>query len=99
MTSSSALGDISKMSPIRLGIPLKYQICVTGAANSICAIRSRRTLDFVISTPQRSQTTPLRSEEHTSELQSRGHLVCRLLLDKNKHNGIHVFQDKITTPV
>src|SRR5690625_6243503 len=24
--------------------------------------------------------TPLRSEEHTSELQSRGHLVCRLLL-------------------
>src|SRR5690625_6886994 len=27
---------------------------------------------------------PLRSEEHTSELQSRGHLVCRLLLDKKK---------------
>src|SRR5690625_6597959 len=25
----------------------------------------------------------LRSEEHTSELQSRGHLVCRLLLEKN----------------
>src|SRR5215208_6616552 len=25
-----------------------------------------------------------RSEEHTSELQSRGHLVCRLLLDKKK---------------
>src|SRR5437870_10938498 len=24
----------------------------------------------------------LRSEEHTSELQSRGHLVCRLLLEK-----------------
>src|SRR5690625_3695304 len=34
----------------------------------------------------------LRSEEHTSELQSRGHLVCRLLLEKKKrtkqtHNG------------
>src|SRR5690625_5864175 len=28
-----------------------------------------------------------RSEEHTSELQSRGHLVCRLLLEnKNNHN-------------
>src|SRR5690625_6785345 len=25
-----------------------------------------------------------RSEEHTSELQSRGHLVCRLLLEENK---------------
>src|SRR5439155_26778842 len=27
----------------------------------------------------------LRSEEHTSELQSRGHLVCRLLLEKKKN--------------
>src|SRR5690625_5862376 len=26
----------------------------------------------------------MRSEEHTSELQSRGHLVCRLLLEKKK---------------
>src|SRR5690625_6344385 len=26
-----------------------------------------------------------RSEEHTSELQSRGHIVCRLLLEKTKH--------------
>src|SRR5690554_6984785 len=28
----------------------------------------------------------LRSEEHTSELQSRPHLVCRLLLEKKKNN-------------
>src|SRR5690625_6174662 len=27
-----------------------------------------------------------RSEEHTSELQSRGHLVCRLLLEQNKYS-------------
>src|SRR5436305_3444419 len=27
---------------------------------------------------------PIRSEEHTSELQSRPHLVCRLLLEKKK---------------
>src|SRR2546421_3867315 len=33
----------------------------------------------------RSQTPfPLRSEEHTSELQSRSDLVCRLLLEKKK---------------
>src|SRR6266508_2651252 len=30
-----------------------------------------------------------RSEEHTSELQSRGHLVCRLLLEKKKHHHNH----------
>src|SRR2546422_1583262 len=29
-------------------------------------------------------TSPTRSEEHTSELQSRLHLVCRLLLEKKK---------------
>src|SRR5258708_10584731 len=28
-----------------------------------------------------------RSEEHTSELQSPDHLVCRLLLEKKKHNA------------
>src|SRR5690625_5571638 len=32
-------------------------------------------------------TRPIRSEEHTSELQSRGHLVCRLLLEKKKKNN------------
>src|SRR5690554_7598312 len=31
----------------------------------------------------------LRSEEHTSELQSRPHLVCRLLLEKKKYVIIH----------
>src|SRR5437870_10598559 len=30
-----------------------------------------------------------RSEEHTSELQSRGHLVCRLLLEKKKKSHNH----------
>src|SRR5690625_5461745 len=29
-----------------------------------------------------------RSEEHTSELQSRGHLVCRLLLEKKKKKEV-----------
>src|SRR5258708_29651529 len=32
--------------------------------------------------PQTGATTHLRSEEHTSELQSPDHLVCRLLLEK-----------------
>src|SRR3712207_8489619 len=32
----------------------------------------------------------LRSEEHTSELQSRQYLVCRLLLEKNNQASFHV---------
>src|SRR5439155_22808853 len=31
-----------------------------------------------------ARSATARSEEHTSELQSRGHLVCRLLLEKKK---------------
>src|SRR5439155_3162130 len=35
-----------------------------------------------------------RSEEHTSELQSRGHLVCRLLLEKKKNpNNLFLTRD------
>src|SRR2546422_1676226 len=33
---------------------------------------------------ERGARSPARSEEHTSELQSRLHLVCRLLLEKKK---------------
>src|SRR5437660_12283510 len=33
---------------------------------------------------RRARRRAHRSEEHTSELQSRGHLVCRLLLEKKK---------------
>src|SRR6266508_6050045 len=38
------------------------------------------------STPRPRRQKANRSEEHTSELQSRGHLVCRLLLEKKKLN-------------
>src|SRR5690606_40260166 len=37
------------------------------------------------SEPSRLRVASLRSEEHTSELQSREKLVCRLLLEKKKH--------------
>src|SRR5437870_9128190 len=37
-----------------------------------------------------------RSEEHTSELQSRGHLVCRLLLEKKKNNPRFTLPDQLT---
>src|SRR2546429_7158237 len=48
----------------------------------------------------REKSTPCRSEEHTSELQSRLHLVCRLLLEKKKtthteHYPIHTTQQAV----
>src|SRR3989442_5073500 len=39
--------------------------------------------------PTRDALEGCRSEEHTSELQSRPHLVCRLLLEKQKRISCH----------
>src|SRR5690348_17584048 len=38
-----------------------------------------------------------RSEEHTSELQSPVHLVCRLLLEKKKYSKIHSSPEPVPT--
>src|SRR5690348_17891982 len=49
----------------------------------------------------RAELGPLRSEEHTSELQSPVHLVCRLLLEKKKKNKNNIRQtnkEKHTQP-
>src|SRR5690554_7331226 len=57
----------------------------------ICRIPSARSLNAQPSSVSQPRTpASCRSEEHTSELQSRPHLVCRLLLEKKKK--------KTTTP-
>src|SRR5258708_25018435 len=46
-------------------------------------------------TPAPAQESPARSEEHTSELQSPDHLVCRLLLEKKKKKTLHyIYQNQ-----
>src|SRR5438874_8458797 len=40
--------------------------------------------------PEQVELEQVRSEEHTSELQSRRDLVCRLLLEKKKQNDDHL---------
>src|SRR3712207_7038701 len=52
--------------------------------------RGRRPACRTGGTAARPGRTPSRSEEHTSELQSRQYLVCRLLLEKkNKINSLY----------
>src|SRR5438552_877917 len=48
------------------------------------ALRAKGATEIIQPEPEASATSP-RSEEHTSELQSPDHLVCRLLLEKKKH--------------
>src|SRR5690606_40629183 len=45
------------------------------------------------------RSAAFRSEEHTSELQSRENLVCRLLLEKKKDNDAHNTVVHTTQPI
>src|SRR5438874_8286247 len=64
---------------VRLGKPTLERFRISGDGPMFCklggAVRYRK--------------ADLRSEEHTSELQSRRDLVCRLLLEKKKNNKKH----------
>src|SRR2546422_5847137 len=57
-----------------------------GCAEQIRRERGRR--DVAVAAVTGGRMLRIRSEEHTSELQSRLHLVCRLLLEKKKQKGI-----------
>src|SRR5690606_41711579 len=71
--------------------------CKENASSRAIAARSRashskgfrRCLPGWRASRSRSTWTKMRSEEHTSELQSRENLVCRLLLEKKKHIKTH----------
>src|SRR2546421_5360994 len=64
--------------PLRIGLA-----CLAAAFSSLFPCVAR----FA---PEHSVALKSRSEEHTSELQSRSDLVCRLLLEKKKQkNTIH----------
>src|SRR5438309_4705382 len=49
------------------------------------SVNAARVVQVLVPNRARWMTAVCRSEEHTSELQSQFHLVCRLLLEKKKH--------------
>src|SRR3712207_8863949 len=72
-------------------LPISRVCGLSRASGSRCSRGNRRAFDFPGPTSPLGAQAPgcrlQRSEEHTSELQSRQYLVCRLLLEKkNKHN-------------
>src|SRR2546428_4376581 len=60
----------------------RYHRLVTSPSAS--SARSMSSASMSLCVTQRIEVGPIRSEEHTSELQSRSDLVCRLLLEKKK---------------
>src|SRR5699024_11541675 len=88
-------------SPVGLGLPaastwrifmpfrLDFDSSISAPRNSTpagSAMSSFRRLALSICALNGSEGSSTRSEEHTSELQSRFDLVCRLLLEKKKNN-------------
>src|SRR2546422_3379953 len=74
-----------------------FQLHLTGDSSGRVGraeeLRLRTLQDHMLQTDGRIRY--LRSEEHTSELQSRLHLVCRLLLEKKKKNN----QQEVQYPI
>src|SRR2546422_3750112 len=76
-----------------LSAETKYTSCLPPARVVVRVITTwppmatRRSASAEGMTPPGSLVESRRSEEHTSELQSRLHLVCRLLLEKKKKNN------------
>src|SRR5258708_8982596 len=63
------------------------------------SLHARRRRSPCIVCRQASLHRMTRSEEHTSELQSPDHLVCRLLLEKKKNSLYHLCHDVPLQPV
>src|SRR3712207_7718414 len=88
-TSSSDLSAFISRSTSRSAsasaVPAPYQ---EGSSTRFCVHANTHGIARRASTPA---ATPLRSEEHTSELQSRQYLVCRLLLEKKNTTPLHIY--------
>src|SRR5699024_11447857 len=76
---------------LKLNFPLKTLL---KASNSICILSVSTSLRAIIG----FNVLNKRSEEHTSELQSRFDLVCRLLLEKKKTDTPRTPSGRISDP-
>src|SRR5687768_18269124 len=75
-----------RAAPRRAAAPVLVARASIGTCRSTARARPAGRLDRGAARPRALVRT--RSEEHTSELQSRLHLVCRLLLEKKKKKKI-----------
>src|SRR5688572_31289435 len=84
--------DLQQAGEVRSDVPAGLLLCIAGAAAQFwlhSQMEIKDSLAAVGNAPVSEEEfigylLKLRSEEHTSELQSQSNLVCRLLLEKKK---------------
>src|SRR5438552_13712783 len=87
-----SMTETKARAPSARGGGRRSNFSISGKLTSITGLPVRRSSPIIsgrrwsVCGPNTRSTN--RSEEHTSELQSPDHLVCRLLLEKKKYNNI-----------
>src|SRR2546422_7515285 len=88
---SPSVTELGEAAPVRLSLLLQRapQIALSPAQRTrgpplTIPLSMRPKMDSPDRARENRKSDRIRSEEHTSELQSRLHLVCRLLLEKKK---------------
>src|SRR5690625_2474132 len=92
---SKSYGSLEIFTDVGLAIDRGSRVVVLGlnGAGKTTLLRLLAGVDD----PDTGEIQP-RSEEHTSELQSRGHLVCRLLLEKKKTTTTNTHSHSAISP-
>src|SRR2546422_8603385 len=96
MKTQGSNKDVVFLSGVRTGFGAFGGSLKDLSANELGAVAARHALEraavpageighVVVGNALQTSADAIRSEEHTSELQSRLHLVCRLLLEKKKN--------------
>src|SRR5699024_11930252 len=86
---SSSLSSIFSTGSDIVVRPLHQSYFILGSIT----LYNKSIIKLIITKKKATINIPDRSEEHTSELQSRFDLVCRLLLEKKKHNNIKIYHN------
>src|SRR2546429_1620574 len=76
---------------------MEIRISRTARGWVVCVLAVLVAVTGCARSPEAQKARHLRSEEHTSELQSRLHLVCRLLLEKKKKKNNYNLASKNNT--
>src|SRR2546429_5980901 len=96
----SGVNNVRACSIMSLAIPRRSAMAMPLEPPGTPTIKRYVGRRFTSSNSTAALTTPgavARSEEHTSELQSRLHLVCRLLLEKKNHSEPYRPSNPIST--